>query len=56
MKPKNVPEIGTRNGFRRFFQGLSLDKMTYLLHIAYQDVGEPEKRDEKIQKRLQMLR
>jgi len=54
MKPKNVPEFKTRNGFKRFFEGMDQARIINLLQEAYQDIDEI-KRNEKIQSRLDIL-
>jgi hypothetical protein len=53
-KPKNVPQLHSRDNFRRFFSGTAITRMRTLLQTAYSDV-EMSEASEKIRKRLELL-
>lgn len=54
QKPKSVPQLHSRDSFRRFFGGITKDRMTRLLRSAYDGLDAADKED-KVQKRLELL-
>ena len=54
QKPKNVPQLHSRDAFRRFFGGMPSDRMRRLLRQAYSELPQ-EEREEKVDKRLELL-
>jgi len=53
--PKHVPRLRTREGFRRYFRGVSETRMRSLLSAAYND-REPQEREKRTDKRIELLR
>lgn len=53
-KPQNVPELKTKNGFKRYFEGVDRARLTHILQQAYQDI-DTSQRNEKISKRLEIF-
>merc|ERR1711908_8058 len=53
--PKHVPRLRTREGFRRYFRGVSETRMRSLLSAAYSD-REPQEREKRTDKRIELLR
>lgn len=51
-KPKHVPELGTRQGFRRFFGGMPRGRMRRLLEAA---LGVDEAGASRVEKRMQLM-
>ena len=54
MPPKHVPQLRTREGFRRFFAGIETNRMQSLLTTAYSE-KEPEEAAKKVAKRMQLI-
>ncbi len=54
QNPKNVPQLHSRDSFRKFFAGIALKRMAGLLEQAYADLPK-EEREEKVQKRLELM-
>jgi len=55
LKPKEVPQMRTRNSFKKFFNGMPRKKLEMLLRRAYSDLGDQELSDSKVQKRIAMM-
>ncbi len=54
QRPKFVPMLRSREGFRRYFAGLSRVRMLSLLTTAY-DGLECGEREDKVAKRMELL-
>merc|ERR1711865_59275 len=54
QKPKNVPELRTRESFRRFFAGMERSRLQNLLETSYDKLA-PEDRTKKVLKRLKLV-
>lgn len=54
LPPKHVPRLRTREGFRRFFSGMSETRMTALLMAAYDD-REPAEQFKRVNKRISLV-
>lgn len=57
--PKEVPQLRTRDSFRRFFAGMAQGRMRGLLLEAYGSGTpdlDPEAREKKVNKRLALVR
>lgn len=54
QRPKHVPAIRTREGFRRYFRGLPRARVLRLLHRAYASLPDGD-RDAKVAKRIGLL-
>ena len=52
--PKHVPELRTREGFRRYFSGMARARMEALLAQSYADL-EPADALKKVKKRLGLV-
>ena len=55
MQPKDVPEMKTRDSFRRFFARMKKDRFEYLLRAANSTRSIKES-DKKVQKRLHLMK
>lgn len=54
QRPKHVPALRSREAFRRYFQGMPLDRMRRLLLAAY-DSLDAAAQAEKTERRLALL-
>jgi hypothetical protein len=54
QRPKFVPMLRSRDSFRRYFAGISRDRMRALLTVAF-DTLEAGERAEKVEKRMELL-
>ena len=53
-KPKHVPHLRTRQGYRRFFSAVPKARMQRLLSAAYADLSQKDRR-KKVSKRMALL-
>ena len=53
--PRTVPELRTKESFRRFFQGMAEKRMSRLLRSAYEGTLPANEVDRKVKKRLRLV-
>ena len=54
QRPKDVPQLKTRDAFQRFFKGIKQSHMRSLLYDAYSEVDEND-RTKRVAKRMKLL-
>eukprot|EP00941_MAST-03F_sp_MAST-3F-sp1_P001657 g1657.t1 len=55
-KPKEVPQLQTREAFRDFFRGIEEDRMKQLLEKALQDSGNKDAVKRRIKRRMEVMK
>ena len=57
LKPKHVPALRTKEGFKRFFKDITREHLTTLLLSAYDalELTEKQKR-KKLQRRMELMK
>ena len=55
MKPKHVPQLHSRDSFRRYFACMPAGRMRALLQAAYAEIVPAEEVADKVEKRMALL-
>jgi hypothetical protein len=53
-KPKHVPEMKTKDSFRRFFSQMTKERLQRLLETAYDNL-DPAEQSKKVKKRMALV-